>query len=111
MMFKKDFDELFKPKLILEKKCNHAKIISERLQLRMSINEKKDIILKLGMILGLKCLRGEIFLTAMLNRIKLIKEVFIHEIENGDEIFIPEDLSQERLPMSFRYYDSVISLI
>ena len=41
------------------------------------------------MMLGLKCLNGVLYLTALLEKIKLIKEVFLYEIELGDETLIP----------------------
>jgi len=45
------------------------------------------------MILGLKCLRGELYLKALLEKIRKMKEVFIFEIEQGTPTFIPWELS------------------
>ena len=41
----------------------------------------------------------------MLERIEVSKRVFITEIEKGAETLISPDLSQDKLPQSFRYYD------
>jgi len=45
------------------------------------------------MILGLKCLRGELYIKALLEKIKKMKEVFIFYIEKGTATFIPLELS------------------
>ena len=51
------------------------------------------------------------FLDAVIKRINVVKQLFVQEIEQGKECFIPKDLSQDSLPISFRYYDPVISLV
>jgi len=33
------------------------------------------------------------------------------ELEQDSDVLIPEELSQDKMPMSFRYYDPVIMLI
>ena len=47
----------------------------------------------------------------LLLKIKMVKEVFMYEVESGAETFIPKDLSQDILPMSYRYYDPIIAII
>ena len=42
---------------------------------------------------------------------ELSKKVFILEFELGHEVLIPQSLSQDQLPLSFRYYDPIIQLI
>lgn len=32
-------------------------------------------------------------------------------IEEGSEVFIPKDLSQDQLPLSFRFYDPLIQIV
>jgi hypothetical protein len=45
------------------------------------------------MMILLKCLRPDLFIMAMLERIKLTKEVFIFDVEQENEVFIPPDLN------------------
>jgi len=59
----------------------------------MEYNEKKDVVQKLQMILGIKCLRGDLLLDLLLEKIKKVKEIFMYEIEKGNEILIPKELS------------------
>ena len=33
------------------------------------------------------------------------------DLEQGQEVFIMDDLSQRKLPLSFRYYDPIIKII
>ena len=35
----------------------------------------------------------------------------MHEIEYGGEVFIPNELSQDRLPYAFRYYDPILTFV
>ena len=48
------------------------------------------------------------FIKCSLLRIKLIKEKFILELEQGQEVYIPKELSCDSYPVSFRYYDPII---
>jgi len=41
----------------------------------------------------------------------LVKELFTLEIEQGCEVFIPKELSQKSLPVSFRFYDPIIKIV
>lgn len=40
-----------------------------------------------------------------------MKELFLFDIEEGSQVFIPKQLSQDQFPYSMRYYDSVIGYI
>lgn len=42
--------------------------------------------------------------------ISLSKQLFVHEMEQGGEVIIPIELSQDRLPISFRYYDPILKI-
>ena len=55
----------------------------------MDRREKAEIILKLNMILGVKGLKGILYIEILLEKIKIMKEMFLNEIENGEETFIP----------------------
>lgn len=37
--------------------------------------------------------------------------MFLLELEQDSDVLIPTELSQDKLPMSFRYYDPIIMLI
>lgn len=66
---------------------------------------------KLDMIIKLKAIRGKYYLIALLQKIALSKELFLIEVQEGKETFIPKELSQDFLPYSFRYYDPVLAII
>lgn len=40
-----------------------------------------------------------------------MKQSFLLHFEQGNEVMIPEELSQDDMPLSFRYYDPIIILI
>jgi hypothetical protein len=66
---------------------------------------------KLELLLSLKLFGGMLFLRLLMYKIQLAKEIFMIELELGKEVFVPKDLSQSKLPISFRYYDPIINII
>jgi hypothetical protein len=52
-----------------------------------------------------------VYISALLLKIRFAKEAFVMDIAEGIETLIPKTLSQGHMPYSFRYYDSVLSLI
>lgn len=66
---------------------------------------------RLSLFLALKIFKGSIYLNIVLDRIKTSKEMFIMEIEKGNEAYLPADLSQHWLPHSFRFYDQTFNMI
>ena len=53
---------------------------------------------KLAFILGLRCVKGILFIRVALKKIKLAKELFTMGIEQGEEVYIPKELAQNKLP-------------
>ena len=37
--------------------------------------------------------------------------MLIHELEQGKEVYIPNELSQDSLPMAFWFYDSLLNIV
>jgi hypothetical protein len=66
---------------------------------------------KLRLVLGLGSLNGMLYIRAVLEKIHYSKQLFTFEIEDDAEVFIPQDLSQSGLPISFRYYDPLILIV
>ena len=64
------------------------------LKKRKEFNRKLQVIRNLRMILDCKFVTGVLYIKALLLKFRLVKEVFIHEIEKGNETIIPNDLSQ-----------------
>jgi hypothetical protein len=52
-----------------------------------------------------------LYIRAVLEKIHYSKQLFTFEIEDDAEVFIPQDLSQSGLPISFRYYDPLILMV
>lgn len=66
--------------------------------------------MKTRLMLSLKMLKGLFFIETLLTKIKLAKQIFVLDVEQGQEVFILDDLSQRHLPLSFRYYDPIIQI-
>lgn len=67
--------------------------------------------MKLRLLLQLKAMKGEMYIQLLLRVIDVAKQVFILAIEMGIEVYIPPELSQKSMPVSFRYYDPVLAII
>lgn len=63
------------------------------------------------MAVGLKGIHGISLIRSLLRKIQIVKELFIFDVEQGQEVFIPKELSQDHLPQSFRFYDPILMLI
>ena len=48
------------------------------------------------------------YIKCVQKRIELAKQIFIKDIEQGHDVFIPRDLTIELLPMSFQFYDPIM---
>ena len=116
---KKDLKEIFKDAM---KNNNRSKSSNEQIRQSDGIERKRmlksmekrenvEIFLKLKMMLGVRGLKGILYVRILLEKIKISKKMFMEEIENGEEVFIPSDLSQDHFPMSFKYYDPIIAII
>lgn len=57
------------------------------------------------MFTAMRLLWGTLYLNLMLEKIEIHKQMFLMEIEKGNEAFLPNDLSQDWMPYSFRFYD------
>lgn len=69
------------------------------------------ILQKMCLVVCLRLVNGPLFLRVLLKKIEVKKKMFVYNIERGQEVFIPRELSQDQLPLSFRYYDPLISII
>ena len=72
---------------------------------------RKKNLEKLNALMKLKMVRGMPYITAMKLKIQLSRELLILEIEQGSQVYIPYYLSQDYLPMSFRYYDPILQFV
>ena len=97
-MMKKSFDEMFlhsHHKTLdfgVGADCREKQLI-DNIKKKLKFNHMTEIVLKYKMILGCKCLRGVLFVEVLLEKIKLMKNIFMYDIELGHETFIPRDLS------------------
>lgn len=51
------------------------------------------------------------YIIATLRKYEIIKDLFVLELELGQEVFIPSTLSCDKYPLSYRFYDPIIQII
>ena len=62
----------------------------------------------LKFLVNMKALHGVFMLKALLAKMQVAKQLFILEIEQGHEAYIPNELSCDNLPCSFWFYDACL---
>ena len=72
---------------------------------------KFTILSNLRLLINVKAICGVLYIKALIKRTELAKYLFVHEIEYGGEVYIPNELSQDMLPHSFRYYDPIMTFV
>lgn len=70
----------------------------------------KQKLLKLECMIKFAHLIDILFIKAILLRKTLIKRIFVLELEHGQEVYIPDELSCEVYPFSARFYDPIIQI-
>ena len=66
---------------------------------------------KVKFVCNLQACRANVLLRLRLEKVKLAKQLFVLDIEQGQEVFIPMELSQDKFPINFKYYDFIINLL
>lgn len=59
----------------------------------------------------MKCLKGMLFIKGLLAKIEFSKKLFVISIQEGGEVNINQDLTQSKLPLSYRFYDPLIQIV
>jgi hypothetical protein len=67
--------------------------------------------MKIKLVINIGILKKQLYLRTVLNKIELVKRLFIIEIQRGSECAIPPELSIKEFPMSFRFYDPIFHMI
>lgn len=75
-------------------------------------NQQKEKLVKLysklKVVINLKAVTGIMMLKALITKIKVAKQIFVLEIEQMKEAYIPNELSNDNLPSSFWFYDACL---
>ena len=77
------------------------------IQFKIKKREKENLKQKLQLLIGLQCFQGYTYIRMMLKLIEVTKQLFITDIESGDEVYISSLISLSCFPMSFHYYDPI----
>lgn len=73
--------------------------------------KKLQVLSRIDLITKLPLLQGQQYITAILTKYKITKEIFVMDLELGHSIQIPKLLQQPNLPHSFSYYDPIIQIV
>ena len=78
---------------------------------RMQVNFNNDVYFKLKIAIKALSTKTPLFFEMTMHKLKLVKETFVVELGQGIECIIPDELSQDHLPKSFRYYDAIVPIV
>ena len=107
-------DDIFKYTIVDEdKNLRMYQKMTQQQYAQMKIDRvKKQLIWnKIQTVKSLKCVNGILFIKLSLEQINISKQLFTTDIEQGSEAYIPKMLSQDQLPLSFRFYDPIIKIV
>lgn len=88
-------------------KLDHEALVKKKFM----IKDLALCLMKLQMCTRMLAVHGLVFLRAYLKKIEISKLLFLSEIEDGLETFIPAELAQNHLPFSFKYYDPILAIV
>lgn len=94
-----------------EKEANDMLRIQRATIYKFRIRSLQQQFDKIKMLLQMRIIKGSMYLMLILKKIETSKQIFMLEIQSGKDVFVPQDLSQSQLPLSFRYYDPILLLI
>ena len=66
---------------------------------------------KITMFLGLGVLQGVQYVKALLQKISLVKQIFMISLQQEDDVQLPQEINLRDYPMSFSYYDHIFIYI
>ena len=66
---------------------------------------------QLNLVINLRLISGIRFIEALLARTRMSKDKFLLELQQGGETLIPYELSQDHLPLSYKYYDFILTYV
>ena len=89
---------------------NIYEIRSIRVMIRYKLDKKviEQQLTKVRFMMGIAGLIDIFYIKALLLKKALLKKQFVLDVEHNLECYIPDDLTLDRYPNSFRYYDPVI---
>ena len=66
---------------------------------------------KISLLYYIGALNKILFIKLRLKQIKLAKEIFILDIEEGIPVFLPSELKKTNMPLSLKYYDGTLNFL
>ena len=75
---------------------------------KIAKTEKKTLYNKIMLLVKLRVLAGPLLIFALLECIKLCKQILSLDLEMGREVVIPLELNIKDLPFCFQYYDCIL---
>lgn len=85
---------------------------SRRVQVRYKFDKRRVVnkLDKCKFMLGIGDLGDIFYIKCVLKKKALLKQLFVLEMEHEKECYIPDELSCDQYPYSFRYYDPIIQI-
>lgn len=68
-------------------------------------------LIKVRFMLAVGGLIDIFYIKCQLRKISLMKKMFVLELEQGQEVFIPKDLTCDNYPLSYQFYDPIIQIV
>ena len=70
----------------------------------------KEMIGRITYAIRFKMFKDIFFIKAMMLKYEYAKQIFVMDLEHGQEVNIKDDMSQDGISSLFRYYDPLINI-
>ena len=107
-MKKDNFTELFRDTIVNGQRMQPKIIKRKRQQMNQQLSKCNRKLVGIEFLLGFVTLQGLYYLKAIKRKFELKEQILAIYIEHSNEVFIPNELCMDDLPLSFQYYDSII---
>ena len=87
------------------------KTYSSFIKYKFGYKQKNILKQKLNFLSNWKVLKNEYFLLGVLIKINIDRDILCMQLEQGNEVKIPFQMSQDHYPVSFRFYDPLQRII
>ena len=71
----------------------------------------EGVYINLRLIMSMKCVKHILFVKVALKRIELAKYIFILDMQQGKQIYIPSELQVDQFSQGLRFYDLTLNML
>lgn len=85
--------------------------VRSKLRYRIQRKQIEEELLKVKFMMGIGGLSDVFYIKCLLKKYQAVKKMFVLQIEAGNDVLIPRELSCDQYPLSYHYYDPILQIV